>query len=285
MSVRSIEAEVSIKSGVQAECTIGREVIRTIYEEPTLESLAVVENGTYEPSGDSDGFSDVTVNVPERYPGGFNPFAHGTRFHEFFRRVDLPENIVIDFEGNSNVLTLESMFLQSTGIRNITIKNLVCENPISFNSFLYRSTVETLTFENCTIRPSAMQSFGRYCGNLVNVFGEIDCSGCSSSNSLYYLFAMTPKLKHFRFKQNSISQSLIDFAYHNSNPIDDDSWISVANALNPEVQKSINLKSNNRIVCSNILGDNDNGLFVKNINGTMNLVDFITNIKGWTIVN
>ena len=63
MSVRSIEAEVSIKSGVQAECTIGREVIRTIYEEPTLESLNVTENGVYEPSDGVDGFSDVTVNV------------------------------------------------------------------------------------------------------------------------------------------------------------------------------------------------------------------------------
>ena len=69
MSVRSIEAEVSIKSGVQTECTIGREVIVEIHDGDTqLESLTVTENGTYLPSGDVDGYNRVTVDVPERQP-------------------------------------------------------------------------------------------------------------------------------------------------------------------------------------------------------------------------
>lgn len=68
MSVRSIEAEVSIKSGVQAECTIGREVIVEVHDDVNLESLTVTANGIYEPSEGVDGFSDVSVNVPERVP-------------------------------------------------------------------------------------------------------------------------------------------------------------------------------------------------------------------------
>lgn len=68
MSVRAIEAEVSIKSGVQAECTIGREVIVEVHEDVNLESLTVTANGNYAPSEGVDGFSDVTVNVPERIP-------------------------------------------------------------------------------------------------------------------------------------------------------------------------------------------------------------------------
>ena len=68
MSVRAIEAEVSIKSGVQAECTIGREVIVEVHEEVNLESLTATANGEYTPSEGVDGFSDVTVNVPERVP-------------------------------------------------------------------------------------------------------------------------------------------------------------------------------------------------------------------------
>ena len=68
MSVRSIEAEVSIKSGVQAECTIGREVIVEVHEDVNLEPLTVTANGNYEPSEGVDGFSDVTVAVPERIP-------------------------------------------------------------------------------------------------------------------------------------------------------------------------------------------------------------------------
>lgn len=68
MSVRSIEAEVSIKSGVQAECTIGREVIVEVHDEVNLESLKVTANGSYEPSEGVDGFSDVSVNVPPTIP-------------------------------------------------------------------------------------------------------------------------------------------------------------------------------------------------------------------------
>lgn len=67
-SVRAIEAEVSIKSGVQAECTIGREVIVEVHDDVTLESLTVNANGSYTPSEGVDGFSDVTVDVPERQP-------------------------------------------------------------------------------------------------------------------------------------------------------------------------------------------------------------------------
>lgn len=68
MSVRSIEAEVSIKSAIEAECSIGREVIVEVHEDVNLESLTVTANGQYEPSEGVDGFSDVTVLVPERLP-------------------------------------------------------------------------------------------------------------------------------------------------------------------------------------------------------------------------
>lgn len=65
MSVRSIEAEVSIKSGVQAECTIGREVIVEVHDDVNLESLTATENGTYMPGAGIDGYSSVSVAVPK----------------------------------------------------------------------------------------------------------------------------------------------------------------------------------------------------------------------------
>ena len=64
MSVYSIEAEVSIKSGVQAECTIGREVIVEMHDDPNFEALTVTANGHYEPEVGVDGFSSVDVDVP-----------------------------------------------------------------------------------------------------------------------------------------------------------------------------------------------------------------------------
>lgn len=68
MSVRSIEAEVSIKSGVSAECTIGREVVVEVHDDINLESLSVIENGQYRPAQGVDGWDRVTVEVPERQP-------------------------------------------------------------------------------------------------------------------------------------------------------------------------------------------------------------------------
>lgn len=68
MSARAIEAEVSIKSGVSAECTIGREVIVEVHDDITLDSLTVTANGQYEPAEGVDGFSEVSVNVPSTIP-------------------------------------------------------------------------------------------------------------------------------------------------------------------------------------------------------------------------
>ena len=68
MSVRSIEAEVSIKSGVQAECTIGHEVVVEIHDDVNLETLTATENGSYRPESGVDGWDRVTVEVPERQP-------------------------------------------------------------------------------------------------------------------------------------------------------------------------------------------------------------------------
>lgn len=68
MSVRAIEAEVSIKSGISAECTIGREVIVEVHDDVNLETLTATANGSYRPESGVDGWDRVTVAVPERQP-------------------------------------------------------------------------------------------------------------------------------------------------------------------------------------------------------------------------
>lgn len=96
MSLRAIEAEVSIKSGVSAECTIGREVIVEVHDDVNLESLNVTANGSYRPSQGVDGFSDVTVNVPERIPvtESLSVTENGT--YEPTEGIDGYDRVVVD---------------------------------------------------------------------------------------------------------------------------------------------------------------------------------------------
>ena len=68
MSVRRIEAEVSIKSGIEAECSIGREVVVDVHDDVNLESLNVTANGTYEPTEGIDGYDRVVVGVSPTIP-------------------------------------------------------------------------------------------------------------------------------------------------------------------------------------------------------------------------
>ena len=96
MSVRAIEAEVSIKSGVQAECSIGREVIVEVHEEVNLESLTVTANGSYEPAEGVDGYSDVTVAVPERIPVTESLTATENGTYEPDTGVDGYDRVVVD---------------------------------------------------------------------------------------------------------------------------------------------------------------------------------------------
>ena len=96
MSVRAIEAEVSIKSGVSADVTIGREVIRTVYVDPVLESLSVTENGVYEPAEGVDGYSDVNVSVPERIPATESLSVTENGTYEPTEGIDGYDRVVVD---------------------------------------------------------------------------------------------------------------------------------------------------------------------------------------------
>ena len=62
MSVKAVEAEVSVRSGIDAEVEVGRGITVNVAD-VTLESLEVTENGQYVPGAGVDGYDSVTVNV------------------------------------------------------------------------------------------------------------------------------------------------------------------------------------------------------------------------------
>lgn len=400
MSVRSIEAEVSIKSGVQAECTIGREVIVEVHDDINLESLEVTANGNYTPTEGVDGFFDVTVQVPERIPvtesltvtengtyeptegidgydrvvvdvpptipdiepltvtedgtyqssgDGYNPVTVNTGVGELrqeiagaktasgcdplvdgltalttyanevtgqedetlsdavetlaskygkaefnickyladctglFQEAVLPEEVELDFSGNTAFRTFKYGFLRASGVKHIIIKNLVSnKNGIGFDSFLNAlSDAIDLTFDNCDFAPSTFESLGRSCNNLEAIYGELDCSKITGGNGLS--FWGSPKFREFRIKPNTINFGKAQ-ANFGAFELSDETIISIANGLNPLVtDQSLYLANVNKAKLSTILGNNDNGTFIADENGSMTLMDFITTVKGWTV--
>jgi len=326
MSVKAIEAEVYIQSGVEAEVQIGREIVKIIHDKPVLEPLTVTEDGIYQASG--DGYNPVTVNTgvdalrqeiasAETASGcspltdgitalttyanevtgkedetlsdavetlaikygkaEFNPFAHAYNCEQLFRYAELPEFLTLDFENNTNLYTLSYIFRECKGLKNLTIKNAVL--TCGMNAFGYGSSIETITFENCTVQPTTLEHFCRG-SHIKAIYGEIDCINCYNCN---FLFASAMSLEYFRFKANSISAAMVDWTPNTRGVITPESWISLANAFSVESPKSVALKTNNRIDIAAIIGTNDNGTFVADPNGSMTLMDFITTVKGWTV--
>lgn len=168
-----------------------------------------------------------------------------------------------------------------TGLKHLIIKNLSAS--VSIAGIVRNSKdIETLTFEDCSFRATSLESFARSSAKLKAVYGEIDCSLCTGNNTTSFLFASSNLIESFRFKENSISKTMVDWTPNNT-LITADSWISYANALNPQTPTTTSLKSNNKNAINAILGNNVDGTFVADENGSMSLMDFITTVKGWTV--
>ena len=131
MSVRAVEAEVSIKSGVSAECTIGREVIVEVHDDVALDSLTVTQNGSYTPTEGVDGFSDVSVNVPSgpKASGSFSVTTTGTTKTIDTGRADWTHMLIVPHVFPYVGIT------QSGLVRAIMSKHVDLENNIMVTAF------------------------------------------------------------------------------------------------------------------------------------------------------
>lgn len=329
MSVRAIEAEVSIKSGVQAECTIGRKVIVEVHDDVNLQPLVATENGLYSPEEGVDGYSQVTVNTPvdelqqeiqnakaisgcdpltegitalttyanevtgeadttlsdavetlaSKYgKAEFNPFAQMNSGASVFRYASLPETLVADFEGNTRINALTTMFGNCEGLKNLTIKNLRPSSNIIIETIFGWSSIETVTFENCDFTVKNIQGWVRN-SQIRHIYGDIDMSGCTSAQTVF-LYSC-PNLETISFKKNTINVQLLTLQ---PCPLSDASYISLGNGLVQGASKSITgVNDQHKTRMNAILGTNDNGTFVADENGNMTLMDFITTVKGWTV--
>jgi hypothetical protein len=213
----------------------------------------------------------------------FNICKYLTNCGGLFQDAVLPKVVELDFSENTTFTNFMQGFFRASGVKHIVIKNLVSnKNGIGFNSFLYLAPdVIDVTFDNCDFAPATLESLGRSCNNLEAIYGELDCSKITNTNGLSYWGS--PKFREFRIKQNTINFGKAS-ANFGGYELSDETIVSIANGLNPLVtDQSLYLANINKAKLNTILGNNDNGTFVADENGSMTLMDFITTVKGWTV--
>ena len=251
---------------------------------PLTDSINALTTYANEITGASDTtLSDAVHTLASGYGvGTLDVFKIGTNFADLFRDSVLPETVEIDFEGNTNVTSMATMFFRTSGIKHLIIKNLIStKTNLPMNAFLYISPdIIDVTFDNCSFAPSSLESFGRSCPKLINVFGEIDCT--NSTNNRYWF---SSAIENFRIKKNTINigDTWSNFGTGNNN-ITNETLASIGNGLNPNVSGQTLYVDSKCIPRMNaLMGDNDNGDFVLNENGAMSLADFIITVKGWSL--
>lgn len=215
---------------------------------------------------------------------GFNPFKYAYDCSYLFRNAVLPKDLVIDFDGNTNLATLAGMFFNTSGVENLTLRNLQSEKTnLAANAFIYISqNLKTITFDNCDFAPVSFESFGRSCPNLTTVNGLIDCSNCKTGTAMSFFFGSSTNLVDFRIKPNSISMTP-GSNFGGSLVWSTASYVSLANGLNPNTAGTLTLISQQKAACSTIVGVVVDGVFIATNDGSITLADFITNTKGWTL--
>ena len=194
--------------------------------------------------------------------------------------------VEIDFDGadiNTSISTTISAnaCFATANIEHLIIKNLTINNATA-TSFCEQtnnaSIIKTITFTDCTIKPSNINSFVRYGSTLQSVTGEIDMTNVTNMNAC---FQNCTSLTSIRFKANSLK---ISTNAMNQCPFDDATLVNLGNSLDGTVTgKTITLASTQKTRCGTLMGTNNSGTFVADAQGSMSLETFITTVKGWTL--
>ena len=245
---------------------------------PLTDGINALTQYANETTGKQDTtLSDAVGSLVEGYgQGGINWFKKISSLSYLFYQKELPEPLVLDFEGNTITRNCEGTFYYCTGSKNLTIKNLNINS--NYMSYMFNSSeLETITFENCSFAPTRVNRMFS-CNYLKGVYGiEFDLSTVTSTLDLIYF---SRALEDIRFKPNTIKGN---FAVDGCIKLNAESLISIANGLDGSVQARVSGTSAPPVRLNTIMGTNDNGTFIADPNGTLTLADFITTVKGWTL--
>lgn len=155
--------------------------------------------------------------------------------------------------------------------------------PFQLRNFLFQAYgVKTVTFTGDLSHVTSYQDCLGYGWEFEELNIVFDFSSCTDAISVRLMdSSYNTKVTKMRFVPNTLA---FTSSYAQWRALDADSLISLANCLRADVTgQTLTLYSTQLSLCSSTMGNNDNGTFVADENGTMSLADFITNVKGWTL--
>ena len=208
----------------------------------------------------------------------------------FYNQKNLPQKIVLNpiqldtNKTNREVFNGANEAGQNTATLDVT---LILNQTTTFNLarfFWNANGVKKITIQGnlnlCKDYTNMLQALN----NVEEINAVFDFSSCPyPSDSVGVLNSSTSGNKVLREMRFAPNTARVRIAIVGFEVLSDESLVSVANCLVEGIGQTLALHSSRKTRCSSIMGNNDNGTFVADENGTMTLEDFITNVKGWTL--
>ena len=259
---------------------------------PLTDSINALTTYANEVTGASDtNLSDAVHTLASGYgQGGVNYLDYASHLSEMFvNSQSLPP--IIEFSpikldsGNVNGDFISSASMSSAADGKIELSvHFVQTTSFALNRFLFgadrvKKLKLTGNLNLCTSYINAFQSMN----GLEDFDALLDFTSCTSRNTCILNSSSDANtlLSDMRFAPNTCRQRLDIIGF---GALSDDSIVSAANCLIAGVSgQRIRYYSTQKARCSTLMGNNENGTFVIDENGTMTLADFITNVKGWML--
>lgn len=228
-------------------------------------------------------YCDADIEVEYEKPSGSENIANylsPVNHQSYFNGVPLPETVEIHF---LYLTSLNSAFREVTGVKNLILSS---EKRIGdFTTFSYSSaSIEMMDFTN--LKTASSVNYNGAFWNMTNLKTFIGLNLSGATNVLN-IFTSTTKLENLSVVPNSCS---ISISYNACSKLTDNSVISIANSL-ISGNYTLTLHATPKAKLSTIMGTvsqvtDDTGtydFFTADENGSVTLMDFITNTKGWTV--
>lgn len=250
----------------------------------TVEPLSVTENGEYTaPTGKA--YNPVTVDVAAPTPSILT-YSGFYQLNVSRTAASLPKEISVDATFTSSLVGALRADYNTPGYETVHLTGYSGRALDCNYLCAYHRTSGDNGFKHLILDGDLKIEKGSYMfydnRSLLDVTGgRIDFEDLQSSANLStFVAGNNLVLQEIRFVPNSLSASIT----MNCATLSKDSIVSAINCLAASASgNTITLNEASKSIMSATIGKESGGVFVEDASGTMNLMDYATNVKGWTV--